>query len=409
MYYMKWAWKNIMGNRSKYVLMMILTAGTVFTLMLFDAVITGYEEQTALFQRALQGDIRLSSGGEDDLSALMPALAETAAAEEGAVLYPAALLDGVRLLTDSAETGILLAGITDAYMQQLLTPCTVLKEGQMSFAEPDSCLVDADTAEKLSLKAGDEITLYFEAPSKHIITMQMTVAGIFISNYLIHAQVVYLPFARAAGFMEKNGFMNTVIGTIAADTAEKRRDTAHNLAYRIGTAVKNAGLVARVDVPAEKSTFSYFQIFGIFKTILIGLKNITGFILALMLLFAVKNAYYLIFYKRKAEIAALMTYGMEKRSFMQMIIAETFIVLFCAAVLAAAVSIPVGIFLHGFPAARYSANLVAVFGGPAVFLRYRPEYSMTVSAMFGAVNLAAALWSMHRSVRKEAARLSSES
>ena len=410
MYYVKWALKNIVGNRSRYAVMIILTACTFITLLLFDAVISGYDVQTGLFRQAMEGDVRVSSAGEEDLSVVLPVLSEITASVPDAVFYPAALLDGVRLITDIGDTAVQLAGVTAEYVQTLLSSCTVLKEGTMDFSRPETCLVDADTAEKLSLKAGDEMTLYFEAPSKHIISAPVTVAGIFISNYLAHSRIVYVPHSDAAGFMEKDDFVNTVLGTVTADSATEKERRVNDIVYALRTAVKKAGVLARVEAPEQMSgAFGYFQIFDIFKLILIGLKNLTGFVLALMLMFAVRSAYYLIFQKRRAEIAALRTYGMDTKEFIQMITAETVIVLLFAAVIAAAVTVPAVFAVQGFPAAYYSANLIAVFGGPSVLLHFDGKRIAVMVALIAAVNLAAAMVSMRRALRTETARLSAES
>ena len=385
MYYVKWALKNIIGNRARYTVMVILTAFTFITLLLFDAVISGYDIQTDRFRQAIEGDIRVSSSDDGGLSLLLPALSDITASSPCTVFYPAALIDGVRLITDTGDMTVQLAGVTDEYLQTLLKSCTVLKEGSMNFSQPETCLVDADTAEKLSLKAGDEITLYFEAPSKHIISAPVTIAGIFISNYLAHSRIVYMPLINAVGFMEKEDFANTVLGTVAAASAVER------------------------DPEQMSGAFGYFQIFDIFKIILIGLKNLTGFVLALMLLFAVRSAYYLIFQKRRAEIAALRTYGMDTKEFIQMITAETVIVLLLAALIAAAVTIPAVFAVQGFPAAYYSANLIAVFGGPSVLLHFDGRRIAVMVALIAAVNLAASMVSMRRALRTETARLSAES
>ena len=410
MYYIKWALKNIIGNRARYTVMVILTAFTFITLLLFDAVISGYDIQTDRFRQAIEGDIRVSSSDDGGLSPLLPALSDITASSPCTVFYPAALIDGVRLITDTGDMTVQLAGVTDGYAQTLLNSCTVLKEGAMNFSQPESCLVDADTAEKLSLKAGDEITLYFEAPSKHIISEPVTIGGIFISNYLAHSRIVYMPLIHAAGFMEKEDFVNTVLGTVAGVSAPEREQRVNDVVYAIRTAVKKAGILARVEAPDQLSgSFGYFQIFDIFKIILIGLKNLTGFVLALMLLFAVRSAYYLIFQKRRAEIATLRTYGMDTKEFIRMITAETVIVLLLAALIAAAVTIPAVFAVQGFPAAYYSANLIAVFGGPSVVLHFDGIRIAAMAAVIAAVNFSASMLSMCRALRTETARLSAES
>ena len=116
--------------------------------------------------------------------------------------------------------------------------------------------------------------------------------------------------------MEKENFLNTILGTVTAASGADREQRVNDVAYALRTAVKKAGILARVEVSEQMSgAFGYFQIFDIFKIILIRLKNLTGFVLALMLMFAVRNAYYLIFQKRRAEIAALRTYGMDTKEF----------------------------------------------------------------------------------------------
>ena len=128
-----------------------------------------------------------------------------------------------------------------------------------------------------------------------------------------------------------------------------------------------------------------------------------------MLLFAVRSAYYLIFQKRRAEIAALRTYGMDTKEFIQMITAETVIVLLLAALIAAAVTIPAVFAVQGFPAAYYSANLIAVFGGPSVVLHFDGIRIAAMAAVIAAVTFSASMLSMCRALRTETARLSAES
>jgi len=68
------------------------------------------------------------------------------------------------LITDTGDTTMQLAGVTAEYLQTLLNACTILKEGVMDFSQPESCLVDADTAENFRLKQAMRLRSILKRP-----------------------------------------------------------------------------------------------------------------------------------------------------------------------------------------------------------------------------------------------------
>jgi len=65
---------------------------SAITLLLFDAVISGYDVQTDLFRQAIEGDIRVSTSDNDGLGALLPALSGITDSAPGTVFIQPRLL-----------------------------------------------------------------------------------------------------------------------------------------------------------------------------------------------------------------------------------------------------------------------------------------------------------------------------
>lgn len=378
MYLIGWALKNVFRNLPRSARNAGFLALMIFVVMAGLAFLDGTNAQMKRGLSATYGDLTVSER--------VPGAGIGAAAE-------AALIGGVgaggrvaRFVSADAEalgagswTGATILGV-EAAQAPAVAATLDWPVGAPGPLAAGGAWLPVSLASRLGVGPGDRLTLKTGTDSAMINTSTVEVTGILAGSELAYGDTVIVDVEDARALFMFDDTHVTFACAFLGGAAESAAALYSELSVRHFRQVIVESLLL---YPEEVSVFAMFQNYRILLLVAFALCLILA---CAVLILSTRNAFFLYYNARRAELSTLMTFGMGRREVMSMAFVEAIALYFLA--LAAVVPL-CALFDLATGAVSFSglgwADLVTVFGGPRLVLSWSPASLAPAAAMLLAV------------------------
>jgi len=357
MFYFLWAAKNLYRNEKKTIEIIFFIA--IISMMFFMnfAFLDGSQKQMKETTRNFLGDIKLDARSEN--YSLSKIKKELESEKEIATIISEYSFNNVRVISDNGYSrNSSIKGYSPNYFAELDKSVEWI-DGNSSINKPNQVVIERSMATKLSVSAGDKITVEFKTEQGAVNTAVYKVSGIFIGNKYIHKNSLFvtLESARNLGMVEDN-FTNHLKIYL------KNPNNTVALSKLVNNKLKKFDKLIYVKVwQWEEDSIQFTQIFKYSRIFFIILISLTSVVLFVVLFFGIQNIFYLTFTKRSNEISVLSTFGMPFLKIYKTIFWETIFLFSFGLLCGFLFSLFVSSLLGNVSFAQVSEEMVVILGG----------------------------------------------
>lgn len=357
MYNLIWAAKNSRRN-FKLILRTVLFVSVVFcALLLLLSFRAGSKIQMEDSIRQAVGDIFVTGLDKEDSLTPLKELLEKDLSFDLQQIYASLFVEDCLFIHDGFYEQGAIEGIEPRFFQ--VNANHLYWDAGSNFSNQGTqAILEKSFAELLRLEPGDVLTIRYQTKTGVFNTMQFFISGVFIGNKYIHGNTLFTSVENAQFLAMESENINRL--RVFLKTPSDRA-----LLYKITKTLEE--MTDRISLTVLGLRQGAFQATILFSM----LSQIMSVVLALVIIsalvilfFALYNTFYLLFRARTAEIATLLTYGMQRKEVIGLYLREAILQLAIGCFAGLGFTFLVKYSLTYLPLVNGLEDLTAILGGP---------------------------------------------
>lgn len=359
MFFLKWAYKNLVANKPRTIGMIIFLAVVITIMMVNLLFLEGTNTQMKASFRNNKGDLYLWAP-DKNVSNVYDYLQKYRPKLENRIRF---FSKSGQLIGTSGYAEGWVMGTEKPFLKYLNRNVSWREEAHANLRE-GTTIVEAGLAEKLNVKRGDAITIKVKTERGMINTLRVVIDGIFIGSNLIYRDVLFINLKdqNISWLTEDNHNCNELKLYFNTDvTNDELAEIQQELAQTFPT-------LSFFSPKLHPEADQVFMTFTYYRYVLLFLFTLLNIVFIVILYFTIQNLFFMSFRERRQELATLLTYGMKSARIKLVVVWEAVMIFIASLALSIPFTLIITAILHSFRISDPSlAELIAAIGGPRLF------------------------------------------